>query len=52
MNHGSVKSFGAQVTNSRWWRNEGRILYLHSCGIWGQSSKMKGPLSSKVNLVR
>lgn len=27
---------------------KGRILYLHLCGIWGQSSKMKGHPSSEV----
>lgn len=47
LNHISVKSFGAEVRGVLVGEGmKGRILCLHSCGIWGQSSKMKGHLSS------
>lgn len=45
------KSLGAEV-DGLGGGTKRRILYLHSCGVWGQSLKMKGRLVSRVNSAR
>lgn len=44
------KSLGAEVDEVGG-GTKGRILYLHSCGVWGQSLKMKGRWGSRFDLA-